>query len=32
MANAMAVILFVIILALTIFQLKVLKRGAAAEG
>jgi multiple sugar transport system permease protein len=30
-ANAMAIVLFVIILALTVLQMKVLKRGAAAE-
>jgi ABC-type sugar transport system permease subunit len=30
-ANAMAIVLFVIILLLTVFQMKVLKRGAAAE-
>jgi ABC-type sugar transport system permease subunit len=30
-ANAMAIVLFIIILALTVFQMKVLKRGAAAE-
>lgn len=30
-ANAMAIVLFVIILVLTVFQMKVLKRGAAAE-
>jgi ABC-type sugar transport system permease subunit len=30
-ANAMAIVLFIIILVLTVFQMKVLKRGAAAE-
>jgi ABC-type sugar transport system permease subunit len=30
-ANAMAIVLFIIILALTVVQMKVLKRGAAAE-
>ena len=30
-ANAMAIVLFVIILVLTVVQMKVLKRGAAAE-